>query len=430
MAGWGTDENQLIRIVVGATMKEREAILNAYREMYDKDLIEDIESETSGYFKNALTAILACRSPCPEGEMDYEADCNTLQEAVDGAGTDENALISVLAGKTPQQLEKLQAKWCEMFGEDPTLAARIEGETSGFFESADFRETLLGLLRSPGKQLAASVKYCIEGFGTDDTGLCTLLSHLSERQRKELQENYRELTGTDLIEAIQGDTSGDYQRCLCAMVRPFPEVWAEALVGAMKGLGTSDNLLINWMILGKERMDEVREAFEASVGQPLSEWIEGDCSADYKDTLVALANRKVTKFPGSEVGLTIAPPLSPEAAIEKFRLVFMNLCRLKAKNSDENLIPSEEHQQDMGMVFAYFAARSSVAPNLDRNGVWELTSAIGFAPADQEEDLSATFWEWDYDGIGEITWNNFVQEMTTRVNDPNHWESPTAGLNI
>lgn len=214
------------------------------------------------------------------------------------------------------------------------------------------------------------------------------------------------------------------------MVRPFPEVWAEALVGAMKGLGTSDNLLINWMILGKERMDEVREAFEIQTGGPLVEWIEGDCSADYKDTLVALAKRKVTKFPGSEVGLTIAPPLTPEVAIEKFRLVFMNLCRIKAKNPEDNLIPSEEHQQDMGTVFAYFGSRSSVAPNLDRNGVWDLTSAIGFAPADQEEDLSATFWEWDYDGIGEISWNNFVQEMTTRVNDPNHWESPTGGLNI
>lgn len=431
MVGLGTDENQLIRIVTCATMKERGYIIDSYQAMYDKDLIEDIKGETGGYFCKALVAILRYRNPTPEGDMDYERDCNDIKEACDGAGTDEDALISILAGKSPQQLENLQKKWVEMFGEDKTLMQRIEYETTGFFESADFRETLLGLLRTPGKQLAACVKYCIEGWGTDDTGLCTLLSHLSERQRTELRAEYEELTGTSLIEAIQGDTSGDYQRCLCASVKPFPEVWAEALVGAMKGLGTSDNLLINWMVMAKERMDEVREAFEKQTGQPLVEWIESECSADYKDTLVALAKRKVTKFPGSETGLTIAPPLTSEGAIDQFRKTFKALCKQKRENPDDNLIPSEEHQQDMGMVFAYFGSRSSVAPNLDINGVWDLTSAIGFPPGDQDEDLKATFWEWDYDGSGEISWNNFVEEMTCRVNDPTHYEDArNAGLNI
>jgi len=430
MVGWGTDEKQLIRVITCATMKERGYILQSYQAMYEKDLIEDIEGETGGYFRKALVAILRCRNPTPEGNMDYESDCNALKEACDGAGTDEEALISLIAGKSPQQLENLQQKWAEMFGDEKPLMERIEYETTGIFESVDFRETLLGLLRTPGKQLAASVRYCIEGWGTDDTGLCTLLSHLTERQRAELRAEYMELTGNDLIEAIQGDTSGDYQRCLCASVRPFPEVWAEALVGAMKGLGTSDNLLINWMVLAKERMDEVREAFEKQTGQPLAEWIESECSADYKDTLIALAKRKVTKFPGSEAGLTIAPPLTSEGAIDHFRNTFRTLCKIKKENPDDNLIPSEEYQQEMGMVFAYFGSRSSVAPNLDRNGVWDLTNAIGFPPADQDEDLSATFWEWDYDGSGEISWNNFVQEMTTRVNDPTHWDSPNSGLNI
>ena len=52
---------------------------------------------------------------------------------------------------------------------------------------------------------------------------------------------------------------------LTALHRPtcqcLPQVYAEALVGAMKGIGTSDELLINWMCLAKDRMDEVRKAF-------------------------------------------------------------------------------------------------------------------------------------------------------------------------
>ena len=57
-------------------------------------------------------------------------------------------------------------------------------------------------------------------------------------------------------------------------------------MSSMKGLGTSDNLLINWMCLAKERMDEVREHFEALDSRGLAKWIDGDCgNADYKEHL-------------------------------------------------------------------------------------------------------------------------------------------------
>jgi hypothetical protein len=52
-----------------------------------------------------------------------------------------------------------------------------------------------------------------------------------------------------------------------------------------------------------------------------------------------------------------------------------------------------------------------------------MTNAIGFPPADDGPDLLATFHEWDSSGTGEICWNDFVVEMTTRVNDPNHYEA-------
>jgi len=90
---------------------------------------------------------------------------------------------------------------------------------------------------------------------------------LFERRRRDLAETYQELCEKDLYEHIKGDTSGDYEGALLALVRPAPLVWAQALKGAMAGLGTSDNLLINWMCIAKDRMDEVRDAFrEMGVG--------------------------------------------------------------------------------------------------------------------------------------------------------------------
>jgi len=424
MVGLGTAEDQLIRVIVCATMKERQKIKEAYEELYERDLIGHIESETSGSFQAILVAVM--ESTEATTTHDYDADCDALKEAMEGIGTDEDAIIRVVAGKTPEQIITLRDKFQEKF--ERSLFDWVDDETwdwgTSIFFGANFRATILGLLRPPAVQLAYSVRDCIVGWGTDDTGLITNLVHLSERRRRELVAAYADVPkGGDLYEHIKGDTSGDYQKALLALVKPAPQVIAEALTGAMKGLGTSDELLINWMCIAKDRMDEVRDAFRELNGKELSDWIEGDCSGDYKDTLVRLSKRACYKFAGAEAGLTIAAPPSKEHAVFQFNKCFNRLCKQKHKNPGETLVPPEDSQQEMGAVFLYFSSLSSCAPDMDRQGLWDLTNACGFPPADDGDDLTATFDEWDYSGTGSITWNDFVREMATRINDPNHFEA-------
>jgi len=169
-------------------------------------------------------------------------------------------------------------------------------------------------------------------------------------------------------------------------------------------------------------MDEVRTHFLELDKRGLHAWIANECSGDYKDTLLRLANRRCERFAGQEVGLSMAPPQSKEDAVLKFTKTFNKLCRLR-KQKGENIVPGEEDQQAMGNAFLYYGSLSSCAPNLDIPGLWDLTNACGFPPADDGPDLVATFHEWDVSGTGEITWNDFVREMTTRVNDPGHFEA-------
>lgn len=232
--------------------------------------------------------------------------------------------------------------------------------------------------------------------------------------------------GGDIFEAIKGDCSGDFEHVLISFLEPAPKVMAKALRTSMKGLGTSDDLLINWMCIAKDRMDEVRAEFAAlnSDGKDLATWIDGDCgNADYKDLLMRLANREVYKFVGSDVAMTIPPPKSQEMGKFKFAQVFNQYCRKKKQNPDREIALPDEAQQQMGECFMFYGGKSSCAPNLDKKGVWDLTNAVGFPPADDGPDLVATFNEWDVSGTGEITWNDFVREMTTRINDPNHYEA-------
>jgi len=424
MAGWGTDEKQLIRVITFATKKERELIRQKYSEMFGKGLIEHIESETSGLFKACMVALL--ESSQPQEAPDYEADCDALIDAMEGRGDDQDAIVRVLAEKTPDQVERLAEAFAGKAGVG--LAEKLDDEASnwfdGIFSNNDFRETLRYLMRPPAERLAYAVRYCIEGFGTDDTGLITCCVHLPERQRAELVETYARVFERDVLEDIANDTSGDYKEALLACVRPPVHTYCKALRSSMKGLGTADELLINWMCIAKDRMDEVRAEFEAIYeGETLDAWIDGDCSGDYKDTLLRVARRPCLKFPGVEAAVTAQAPPTRGEAIVRFNKTFNDLCRKKKGNPGDDLFIPEEAQQEMGCAFMYWGARSSVAPNLDIAGLWDMTNALGFPPADDGPDLRATFREWDYSGSEEIEWNDFVKEMFTRVNDPGHYEA-------
>jgi hypothetical protein len=427
LAGLGTSEDQLTRVVICSTMKERLRIQEAYEKLYKKGLSAHIDEDTSGSFQAILCATLESCEPVPDGDIDFEEDCNKLKEAMDGIGTDEDALVRVIAGKTPEQIVMLRSKFMEIFDFD--LYDRIDDETwdwgACMFTGSNFRNCILGLLRPPIENLACCVRDCIVGFGTDDTGLVTCLVHLSERRRKELVTAYMRIkNGGDLFGHITGDTTGCFEGALLGMVNPAPATWAKAMKSAMKGLGTSDNLLISMLCVSKDRMDEVRDAFrEANGGQELSDWIAGDCSGDYKDLLVKLANREVYKYPGSDAMVQVPPPPSKEIAQYEFSKTFNRLCRAKKADSGNELVPTETDLQEMANVFMYYGQKSSCAPNMDKQGVWDLTNAVGFPPADDGDDLVATFNEWDVSGTGEITWNDFAREMMTRVNDPNHYEA-------
>merc|ERR1719272_2900666 len=103
-------------------------------------------------------------------EYDLDADCEAMKLAMDGWGTDEGALIKLICSKTSKQMEDINKEFEKKYAK--SLLKRVESEVSG-----DFKLTLQGCIRHPMKQLAHSVHYCIAGWGTDDTGLITLLSH-------------------------------------------------------------------------------------------------------------------------------------------------------------------------------------------------------------------------------------------------------------
>jgi Ca2+-binding EF-hand superfamily protein len=450
MSGWWTDQGQVIRVLLITSPIERANINKAYQDLFKKTLtahIEEVTDEGTPY-QLCLLALLEEGGyvPLDQVEGGAEAYAEKLNTALIGDDVDTDDLIRTLARLTPEDMEALVKQYEEQYGLSlkRDLKQRLDDDSwSGMFSENLFRDLIVGLIQSPIDRLAYSVRDCIKGWGTNETGLLTCLVHLSERKKKDLIKAYMNVPfGGDIFAAIKGDCSGDFENVLISMLQPAPLVMARALQTSMKGLGTSDDLLINWMCIAKDRMDEVREEFQNQCGKALEQWIDGDCgSADYKDLLMRLARRDVYKVVGNgggnfaDVAISVAPPKKMEDGLYKFCKIFNEYCaKKKAKPSGPELQLPNEAQQEMAAIFMFYGLKSSCCPNMDKRGVWDMTNAVGFPPADKGPDLVATFQEWDVSGTGEITWNDFVREMTTRINDPNHYnaeplpENPPTGM--
>ena len=58
IAGMGTSDNKLIRSIIARSEKDMAKIKKYYKKIYDKDMIEDVNNDTSGSYKNILDGLM------------------------------------------------------------------------------------------------------------------------------------------------------------------------------------------------------------------------------------------------------------------------------------------------------------------------------------------------------------------------------------
>jgi annexin A7/11 len=234
--GWGTDEDALIRVLNNRSSAEIQAISTAYQETYGESLRSRIESETSGDLRTSLLAQLDRRDgteqratvvspPTTPAGADRNAATRTamaLREAMEGVGTDEDALIRNLRGKSNAEIQEIKSAYQQMYGE--SLEERVRSETGG-----DFRNVLMGMLSGTRSEApradpvaatrdAAALREAMEGWGTDEDALSRVLTQRSPVQIKAIAEAYQQMYGESLRGRVESETSGDFRRSLLAVI--------------------------------------------------------------------------------------------------------------------------------------------------------------------------------------------------------------------
>nr|XP_022327032.1 annexin A4-like isoform X2 [Crassostrea virginica] len=143
-----------------------------------------------------------------------EHDCIYLDKAMDGCGTNEEAIIHVIAHRSNEQRQVLKKKFKTSYGQD--LIERLESELSG-----DFLETVMALFVPPAIYDAYCIKEAIYGAGTDESVLIEIFGTRTPKQVQAIRDAYADVASPNrkasesLIEQdIEDDTSGDFKRFL------------------------------------------------------------------------------------------------------------------------------------------------------------------------------------------------------------------------
>ena len=108
--GFGTDEAALINVLArNKTAYQMEQIRRTFESTTGKSLVSVIEKETSGWFEYGLRGLVL-------GPLGF--DVWLLHRACAGAGTHEDILTEVLAGRSNEELEMIKAEYHRVYHKD------------------------------------------------------------------------------------------------------------------------------------------------------------------------------------------------------------------------------------------------------------------------------------------------------------------------
>ncbi|KAI0216536.1 Annexin A11 [Lamellibrachia satsuma] len=288
MKGLGTDEKAIIDILAARSNKQRQEIMLAFKTMYGKDLIKNLESELGGKFE---TIVLALMKPLPI------YDASELNRAIKGLGTDENDLIEILCSRNNAEITEIKAAYKKWYGKD--LEKQLMSETSGHFKR------LMVSLASAGRQedkpmdLAKAKQDAKDLYdagearwGTDESKFNQILCMRSYEHLRVVFDEYHALSKRTIEQAVSNEMSGDIKQGMLSivkLVRNKPAFFAEKLYKTMKGAGTKDRDLIRIVVTRCEiDMVQIKQEFYKLYNKSLEGFIGGDTSGDYKKMLLAL----------------------------------------------------------------------------------------------------------------------------------------------
>lgn len=216
MQGLGTKEETVIDIICTKNNAEMYQLKEKYRQLYNRDMTQEVAGDTSGYFKRLLISLSAAsRSTNPPDYGKAAQQANELLAAgVKRLGTDEITFNRIFASESFEHLKLVFDEYKKKAGHD--IEHAIKNEMSGDVERAFL--ALVEFTKNPASYFARRLYESMAGLGTRDRTLIRCVVLRSEIDMVQVKQEFQRKYGKTLESFIKGDTSGDYKRGLLCLV--------------------------------------------------------------------------------------------------------------------------------------------------------------------------------------------------------------------
>ncbi|VUZ52612.1 unnamed protein product [Hymenolepis diminuta] len=249
---------------------------------------------------------MACIKPFED--FDPAEDSKALQKAMKGIGTDEQAIIDILAYRSAAQRLEIMSSYKAQFGKD--LLKELKSELSGKFEQA-----ILWSFNDKPHVNATALFKAIDRPGTDESMLIDVLCTATPAEIEEIKVAYLDVLerkkkkNRDLETDIKNDTSGDFQKLLVVLLQARREdshdeaqakIDSFDLYQAGEARSGTDESTFTRIIGNRswEHLCKIDDFYVDHYGHDLIKAITKEASGDYKAALIRImqtaANRDET----------------------------------------------------------------------------------------------------------------------------------------
>ncbi|RDW79010.1 annexin [Aspergillus mulundensis] len=218
--GIGTKEWLLNDVLLGRSNADLNAIKVSYERTYRRSLERDVEGDLSFKTKNLFAHVLRAARHEETAYIDQrtiESEAQNIHGAT-AARMVNNAdeVCAIFARSSNRELQALNQAFSARY--HTSLEAHLEKEFSGHMKDA-----LLHMLRTAldsAMRDAVLLEECMKGMGTKDEKLVVRVVrvHWDRQHVANVKGAYQHKYKQDLVKRVRGETSGDYQRLLVAML--------------------------------------------------------------------------------------------------------------------------------------------------------------------------------------------------------------------
>jgi len=307
MDGMGTTERVLTEIIVTASNAQLRVIQQKYQGKYDRSLLDHVNSEVGGDYRDLLRQCLKCerQEGAPVDQALAEAQVARLIKAAKGWGCNESEFIDILGKNSVEQTDLVEDLYQKKEGK--SLSKLIAGEMGGDLEWA-----MLLRLESALDAQCWLLRYAMDGIGTSEDIIARVIGGASKESVLQIQARYDEKYSRSLVADLESELGGNLKKAvlkwltppktgyfdggaeleldqgkLAAMVESayvaVAEIDAVNLKEACEGFGTDDDALTDILCFRtKAQLARINEQYKAKYGQLLLEQVNSETSGDYR----------------------------------------------------------------------------------------------------------------------------------------------------